>query len=293
MLQQSDDAILVVGGAGYVGMAFCELLESKDVRFAIFDNFSIGKREEVESKRWLHFSGDITYRDELEKAIHAFNPTQIIVLAAIHFIPYCIDNPDEAIQVNVAGVQNVIQVIKQARSPIKLLFMSSAAVYADAACLLKETDKLGPIDVYGSTKLAAELFIEHQLADYKIIRLFNVYGKADPHPHLVPRLYKDMAKHPAKLHVGNIEPRRDYIHVDDVARGIYAVMTQGKAGERNILGTGKTYSVAEIVQALAGRIGYMPQIIPNSGSYARKVDRLMLGADISKTVRDNRVRTPA
>lgn len=286
MHNMDSSRVLLVGGAGYVGRAVANLLESSAITFAVFDNFSVGDKALVEGKGWEYFEEDVTDEQAVHRCIEQFKPTHIVVLAALHFIPYCIQHPRETEAVNVTGLQNVVGAIVADHTDTQLLFVSSAAVYQDADKALSEEDPLGPIDIYGETKLKAEHLVRAQLFNYKIVRLFNVFGRSDPHPHVIPRIFQELSKDASRLELGDLTPKRDYVHVDDVASGILAVLKEGKNRETYNIGTGSAHSVDEVVQQLFGLCNVSPTIAANSAGYTRKTDRQLLCADIKKITSD-------
>jgi UDP-glucose 4-epimerase len=280
-VQSNNRKILIIGGAGYVGTALGDLLADKKESFAVYDNFSHSK----ELKDLSHvpvYRADIRDIHELEKAFVDFKPTHVILLAALHFIPYCVEHPEEVVGINVVGVQNVIDTIRKLDPSIELIFSSSAAVYKDSDGALSENSDLEQIDIYGLTKALDERLIKAQCEYYKIVRLFNVYGNHDPHPHVIPRIYEELKSGKPNLVMGSVAAKRDYVHVDEVASAIYHVLTKGKNQNVYNVGTGETLSVEEMIEKLMSVVGHRPVLTPNSEKYARRTDRMVLKADISK-----------
>lgn len=274
--------VLVIGGAGYVGASLCNTLAVQQIPFAVYDNFSVGSKDRLLEKGWQFFEGDVKDQSTLRKVIADYAPTNIIALAAIHYIPYCVAHPEETEAVNVTGIQNIINAIHDIDSTIELLFSSSAAVYKDSALPLSETNELQPIDNYGESKLEAEQLIKQQLDEYKIVRLFNVYGLSDTNPHVIPKIYKALKDGVPQLQLGNIEPKRDYVHVDDVAAALVAVMESGRNHETYNVGTGNAHSVSDVISLLTEQLHCQPEVITNSPSDMRKSERMVLQSSIQK-----------
>lgn len=279
--QKSNRKVLIIGGAGYVGTALSDLLADEQESFAVYDNFSQSK-ELKSSPNVPVYHADIRNIHELEKAFTDFKPTHVVLLAALHFIPYCVEHPEEVVSVNVVGVQNVIDTIRKLNSNIELIFSSSAAVYKDSDGALSEDSDLEQIDIYGLTKALDERLIKAQCENYKIVRLFNVYGNHDPHPHVIPRIFEELKSGTPHLEMGSVAAKRDYVHVDEVASAIFHVLTKGKNQNVYNVGTGKTQSVEEMIEKLMDVVGHRPAWTPNSEKYARRTDRMVLKADISK-----------
>lgn len=275
--------ILVIGGAGYVGSALVAQLTSRHGTVAVYDNLASSDDSRLPQHVTLYQS-DVRDIEKLRSAFDDFRPTHVVLLAALHFIPYCVEHPDEAVAVNVLGLQNVLDVIRQSTMPIELLFSSSAAVYKDSEGALCEASDLDQIDIYGVTKALGERLIQAQCDHYKIVRLFNVYGEHDPHPHVIPRVYNELRSKVAELEVGDTTPERDFVHVDEVASGIIAVMESGKNKNIYNIGTGQTVSVQEVLDELMRHCNHTPQLKKNAPAHRRKTDRRVLKADISKII---------
>jgi UDP-glucose 4-epimerase len=233
-------------------------------------------------------STDLRDRKALTNSVASFDPHAIIHLAAVHFIPECERLPDEAISINVEGTVNLLLACP---STCRFIFTSSAAVYAPKDTAHLEQDSVGPVDVYGFTKFHGEDFVRYFTAQKNlqsvIVRLFNVVGPGETNPHVLPEIIKQLKTGVRKLSLGNLQPKRDYIYVTDVAEGFIATATRpfpqppGNGPVVVNLGSGKSYSVSEIVSRLSAIIGGRidVEVDPNR---VRKVDRLNLLSDNSR-----------
>lgn len=204
-----------------------------------------------------------------------FEPDIVIHLAAIHYIPHCNSNPEETFDVNVMGTRNILE----SSDPQIFLLASSAAVYPPLDRPLTE-DLHGPIDIYGKTKLICEDLVKLYSKRPIITRLFNVYGPNDTNPHLIPEIFKQLKKRKPEIKLGNLTPKRDYIHVNDVCEALITLLKHENKGIYNI-GTGKEYSVKQVVDILSEIIGEKINILQEK-ERIRKVEREHLLADITK-----------
>lgn len=273
--------IAVTGANGFVGVHLTRRLFPHHDVLAI-DNLRYGpwRFTSEERTRFKPETLDIRDRAAIERALSLFDPQAIIHLAALHFIPECERFPDEAIAVNVAGTVNLLAACKPS---CRFVFTSSAAVYAP-----KETDhheredQVGPVDVYGFTKLHAEHLIRHFSAEKHfqsvIVRLFNVVGPGETNPHVLPEIIRQLRQGSRTLKLGNVQPKRDYVFVKDVAAGLIAAATEPLPEPSQPdpilvnLGSGKSYSVEDIVRRLATIIGEPIQIEIDQAR-VRQVDR--------------------
>jgi UDP-glucose 4-epimerase len=231
-------------------------------------------------------TADLRDRKWINDVISSFDPQAIIHLAAVHFIPECEQLPDQAVSINVQGTVNLLLACPSA---CRFVYTSSAAVYRPKeSSHLEREDLVGPVDVYGFTKLYGEDFVRYFTAQKSlesvIVRLFNVIGPGETNPHVLPEIIKQLKAGVRRLSLGNVQPKRDYIYVTDVAEGFIATATKPfprQAVEGPIvvnLGSGKSYSVSEIVDRLSAIIGDNIEIDVDP-QRVRKVDRPNLLSD--------------
>jgi len=278
--------VLITGGAGFIGSAVVPAIMNDGYDVFVLDNLSFGNREFISVKDDHFFLADI--RDELmvKKIIRKLQPELIIHLAAIHFIPYCNQHPYEAADINIRGTMNILNAAREIRTLKRLFFASTAAVYPIEDKALKETHRLHPMDIYGLTKLTGEhLCHEFYLetgVDTIICRFFNAFGPNETNPHLIPEIESQLRKGLRTIKLGNLTPKRDFIHTYDMASAVRKLITMEKMGyDIYNLGRGIEYSVVEIVEAFERQIKEKVNIEVDPGKI-RKVEREHLLADVSK-----------
>ena len=147
-------------------------------------------------------------------------------LAAEHFVPWCRLHPVETLQTNVGGTMNLLAGL-ESHPPERIIFTSSAAVYGLSESARLEADPLHPIDIYGWSKVIGEELLaayaqRHPETSCVSARLSNLVGPDDPHEHVVPVLLAAKRKDDVPS-LGNLWPRRDYVHVDDVADALMSL----------------------------------------------------------------------
>jgi UDP-glucose 4-epimerase len=276
--------ILVTGAAGFLGSALCHRLRALGRPTVAYDNLSRGRRSYLPDD--VEFvEGDIRDATRVRAAISASKPDCVIHLAAMHFIPHCDARPDETHDVNVEGTQRVVEACRES-SVRSFVFASTAAVYAptDRACV-EDATPLGPMEVYGRSKLAAEELVEAWHRETRIattvVRLFNAVGRNETNPHVVPHIIESLQRSDV-IQLGNTAPRRDYIDTRDVAEAIIAVAEDTSREFRVFnVGTGKAYSVQDILESLARILGRTIETVQDP-SRIRTVDRMLLVADIRR-----------
>lgn len=285
--------VLVTGGAGFVGSAVVRRLLSEPgvERIAVIDNLASGRQAFLPvDPRVELVEVDICDREATREAVGRLRPATAIHLAAIHFIPLCNQHPDQCLQTNVIGTQNILDAL-EAAPPERLVIASSAAVYPiwDAACT-EEAPLPGPTDVYGLSKWINEQqlqqFSTRTATRCAAARLFNVIGPRETNPHVLPEIVDQVLAGVVSLKLGNVEPKRDYIDSSDVAEALVAMAFRNTHSLRAYnVGTEREYSVRELVSAL-GEVCRKSLSIETDPARMRKSDRMHLLSDCSSMRKD-------
>jgi UDP-glucose 4-epimerase len=267
MASTQGKRVLVTGAAGFVGIPVARHLLERGFEVVALDNFSVGSRELLEDVIGPEAILEVDLRDAegVKRAVAEAAPWGVIHLAAIHFIPYCVAHPAEAVAVNVAGTQHLLDALLAAE-PRRLVFASTADVYEPSDSAHEETTSpVGPINVYGATKLIGEQLVgfhrerQPQL-ETVVARLFNVYGPGETNPHVMPAIFEQL-KTSRTLSLGNLTPRRDYIFVEDMAAALVGLLAGAPAGTTVNVGTGVSTSVKELVRSLQALLGEHIEIL--------------------------------
>jgi len=272
---KNPPAILVTGGAGYIGSHACRALEAAGYQPVVYDNLSTGHKSFV--------SGPLVVGDLLNKAVLARTFAQHDIKAVMHFaaaslVGESITDPQTYYVNNVGGTLSLLGAMREAGCA-RLVFSSTGAVYGHAdSKALPESYPCAPINTYGATKW----MIERMLADYRsaygfaafCLRYFNASGAdagggigelRDNETHLIPRAMMTLQGHLTDFAVFGDDydtpdgtAIRDYIHVTDLAAAHVAaleLLMLGHQGGAFNLGTGQGYSVREILKAIAAEAG--------------------------------------
>ena len=279
---------VVIGGAGFVGHHLVARLVDDGRPVVVLDDFSRGSLERLGRRatdpRVRIVRGDVTDGACVRGVLAEHRPDVVFHLAAHHFIPYCVAHPSETLQVNVVGTQRVLDalaVVPDAR----LVFASTADVYRPSAAPHREDDPIVTTNVYGASKRCCEdLFTCARRLDpgrrILVARLFNVFGPGETNPHVLPDVLAHLGRGDV-LPLGNVEPRRDYVHARDVADAFVRLAAyRGPETVFNV-GTGVGTSVVELVEEL-GRILGRRLRIERDPARVRPVERMHLVADAGR-----------
>ena len=280
------DTVLVTGGAGYIGSHTVLLLLEAGRRVLVLDNLSNSSREALErvaaitGKRAEFVEGDIRDTALLDRLFQEHDIGSVIHFAGLKAVGESVAQPLRYYDCNVTGSLRLLEAMDGA-GVRNLVFSSSATVYGDPASVpIREDFPLSATNPYGATKLHIEdMLRDLHRADPRwsvaLLRYFNPVGA-----HESGRIGEDPNGEPnnlmpyvAQVAVGKREQLRvfgddydtpdgtgvrDYIHVMDLAEGhlaaLDALARDGGLITTN-LGTGRGYSVLEMVRAFAAASG--------------------------------------
>ena len=278
--------VLVTGGAGFIGSAIVPELQRARYEVFVVDDLSFGHRDHIDITDDHFFTIDIRDKESLFSVLEEVGPHWIIHLAAIHFIPHCNKYPYETADINIRGTLNLIEGARNLDSLNKFFFASTAAVYPIFDSAIAETHSPEPLDIYGLTKLTGEhlcneFFLQTGVTTI-ICRFFNAFGPKETNPHLIPEIQKQIVGGQRSIYLGNLDPKRDFIHTSDMAIAVRMMTESLQEGiEIFNLGSGIEYSVREIVEAFERGLGEEIKIEIDP-ERVRKTERMHLLADISK-----------
>jgi UDP-glucose-4-epimerase GalE len=298
--QGSRTAVLVTGGAGYIGSHTAKALYEQGFLPVVFDNLSSGYFEAVRWGPFVH--GDIRDGLALREAIQDHNIQAAIHFASLIEVGRSVARPDLFYDTNVTGTASLLTALKDCGVG-RLVFSSTAAVYGQAGGspldLLREDLPKDPTSPYGDTKLACERMIANYCRAFGMsavaLRYFNAAGADasgligeahEPETHLIPLAIAAALGRGKPLTVfGDDFPTpdgsclRDYIHVNDLAAAhVAALRVDLPAGafEAANVGTGKGASVFEVIAAVERATGAS---VPRSVGGRRAGDPPSLVAD--------------
>jgi len=265
------DAVLVTGGAGYIGSQVCKTLAKAGFLPIAYDNLSTGHAYAV---KWGQFvEADLADREALNGTFQKFQPKAVLHFAASALVVESMADPGKYYRNNLAGSLSLLDAMQSNRVPY-LIFSSTCAIYGQPKFVpLTEAHPPGPINPYGRSKWMVEQMIADFEAAFGIrsvaLRYFNVAG-ADleteigenhtPETHLIPSVIqaalgvrKEIVVYGTEFPSRDGSAVRDYIHVQDLADAHVSALKwliENKKSAQINLGTGTGHSVLEIIEAV-------------------------------------------
>ena len=298
-------AILVLGGAGYIGSHTVYELVDYGEEVVIVDNLETGHVEAVHPKAKF-YQGDIRNRAFIDRVFEENKIDAVIHFAANSLVGESMTNPLKYYDNNLCGTKVLLDSMVAHRID-KIVFSSTAATYGEPENIpILETDKTCPTNCYGETKLSMEKMFKwtgraHGLR-YVSLRYFNACGAHEsgrigeahaPETHLIPLILQvPNGKREAITIYGDDYPTpdgtciRNYIHVTDLAMAhIQAVQYLRAGNPSNIfnLGNGVGFSVKEVIEAARAVTGHpIPAVI--EGRRAGDPARLIASSEKAREV---------
>jgi UDP-glucose-4-epimerase GalE len=267
-------AILVTGGAGYIGSHAARALRRSGYEVVLYDNLSTGFRRLTEGFELVE--GDIADEAKLRPVLARVDA--VMHFAAHAYVGESVENPRKYFRNNVLGALSLLNSLLDAGIR-RFVFSSTCAVYGIPEQIpITEQTPREPVNPYGASKLFFENALEAYSSAYGLrsvrLRYFNAAGADeggeigeihDPETHLIPLALAASAANGPELQIyGSDYPTpdgtclRDYVHVNDLAdahvRALQHLENGGDSLATN-LGTGRGHSVLEVIQAAESTTG--------------------------------------
>jgi UDP-glucose 4-epimerase len=269
--------ILVVGGAGYIGSHCVKMLLKSTHQPVVVDNLVYGHKAAL--KEGVPFYNEnLGNKEAIKKILKEESIDAVMHFAAYAYVGESVENPLKYYLNNVVATLHLLEAMLEVGVK-KFVFSSTCATYGNPKTLpIKEDAPQHPINPYGQTKLDVENALK-ALAfsdglSFAALRYFNAAGAAidgsigedhSPETHLIPVIFETLlGKRDHICIFGTDYPTpdgtclRDYIHVDDLARAHIRALEKLEPSGKQLfinLGTGKPYSVREIIKTIEAVTG--------------------------------------
>lgn len=264
-------AILVCGGAGYIGSHINRQLNREGYDTIVFDNLIYGHREAV---KWGTFvEGDLANESDIEEVFDKYDIDAVFHFAAYAYVGESVDEPEKYYYNNVVNTLNLLKVMRR-HNCNRIIFSSTCATYGEPDRVpITEDMEQNPINPYGMTKLTVErIFKDYKHAyglQFAVLRYFNAAGadpdseigeSHNPETHIIPLVLDAASGTRPDIKVFGTDYDtpdgsciRDYIHVTDLANAHLLALhylEEGGEGDFFNLGNAIGTSVLEVVESV-------------------------------------------
>lgn len=251
-----DRLVLVIGGAGYIGSALLPKLLKSGYRVRILDSLLYGKQAIlpfVGSRNVELIQSDFRNIDQVVKAVKGVGT--VIHLGAIVGDPACSVDEELTIEVNWLATRMIAEICKGFEVK-RFIFASTCSVYGASDAILNETSDCTPLSSYARSKLACERVLKKMESDsFKpiMLRFGTVFGfSGRTRFDLVVNILAAKAKFEGKITLYGGDQWRPFVHVDDVAGALQAVLKSSKQDlKHNVYNVGSNennYTLAQVAQ---------------------------------------------
>ena len=272
-MRQKDLAgarVLVTGAGGFIGSHLCEAALAHGAQVRAFVHYNSrndwGMLEDLNTRQLRKIEvipGDLRDPDAVRRAVRG---CQVVFhLGALIGIPYSYINPADVVATNVLGTLHVLQAALDAGIQ-RLVQTSTSEVYGTAQLVpMDEEHPLHPQSPYAASKVASDKLAESYHRTYGlpvvIVRPFNCYGPRQSPRAVIPTIITQ-ALESSTVHLGRLDPRRDFTYALDTVRGFVAAATApGCVGETIQLGSAQEVSVTEIVHLVGSILGRKLRVV--------------------------------
>lgn len=263
--------ILVTGGAGFIGSNLVLTLQ-KDNDITVVDNLLSGNTENLEG-----FKGNLVTDDIISMNLSQFKDIDVIFHQA-SITDTTLSDEKKMMEVNVGGFRRILNFALEGRAT--LIYASSAGVYGNGPCPMREDQNLSPQNAYARSKS----LMDEEAMKYKDririvgLRYFNVYGPREKYKKKAASMLYQLAcqmregKNPRLFKYG--EQSRDFIYVKDVVDATIRAMKAKESGIVNV-GTGTATTFNRIIEVLNQVLGtsFEPEYFDNPYSFYQNETR--------------------
>lgn len=237
------------------------------------------------------FQVDIRRRDDIAQMLEIIRPDVTFHLAAVANVGFAWKNPELTYDVNFMGTSNLLEALQASAPDSRLLLMSSAEVYLPAdGTPFRESSPIAPQNPYALSKMAMEMLgqLYGRVFGMKAftVRAFNFTGPGQEQKFVAADFASQVARiergeMAPVIRVGNLDARRDFSDVRDVARCVQVIAAGAEAGEVFNVCSGRTYSIRRILDILLAqaRVAIRVEVDPTR---FRPLDNPVLSGDATR-----------
>lgn len=264
--------ILITGGAGFIGSAVIRhIISQTDDTVINIDKLTYAGNLDslamvADHPRYQFEQIDICDQTALKQVFQQYQPDAVMHLAAESHVDRSIDSADDFIQTNIMGTYTLLQVSRgywqqltsERQQQFRLHHVSTDEVYGDLGSegLFQETTAYAPSSPYSASKAASDHLVRAWYRTYglpvALTNCSNNYGPYHFPEKLIPHMILNALAGKSLPVYGDGMQVRDWLYVDDHARALYTVLTQGKTGETYNIGGHNEQCNIDVVRQICG-----------------------------------------
>jgi GDP-4-dehydro-6-deoxy-D-mannose reductase len=255
--------VLVTGANGFVGRHLLAELAAQG-----WDTLALDAAPTPAASQ--SFTGDIRDRELLAAIVRDAQPDACVHLAGLTFVPAGWTAPEDMLAINVVGTASLLQTFRTAGSRARLLIATTAQIYGTRPHPepLTEDTAPAPENLYAISKAAADqlalLYARQHGMPVMTVRPHNHIGPGQAPNFAVPALARQIRAIAAGaapvIRAGNLDSRRDFTDVRDVARAYRLLLERGEPGQAYNVASGRLVSIRAICDRLCAFAGVQPEI---------------------------------
>lgn len=285
--------ILVTGGAGFIGSAVVRhIINHTDDTVINVDKLTYaGNLASLESvagsSRYYFEQVDICHRAEMERIFAQYQPDAVMHLAAESHVDRSIDGPAAFIETNIIGTYTLLEAARhywrglsaEKKATFRFHHISTDEVYGDlgsSEALFTETTRYAPSSPYSASKASSDHLVRAWLHTYGLPTIVtncsNNYGPFHFPEKLIPLMILNAISGKKLPVYGNGMQIRDWLFVEDHARALYKVVTEGVVGETYNIGGHNEKNNIEVVRTICA---LLEELLPNKPAGVAKYEELI------------------
>ena len=283
------DVVLVTGASGFAGGHLLQFLHAPHQVVGWTRSAPVPELEPL--ARWEHV--DLLDRERVRTAIAQLRPTHVYHCAGVAHVADLWRDTTRGLEGNVLGTEHLLDALRRAGQPCRVLVTGSAMVYATANTPIDEDHPLAPASPYALSKLAQEELARRSVREdgleVIIARAFNHTGARQTPAFAAPSMARQIAmietgRVEPVIRVGNIEAHRDLSDVRDVVRAYAALMTSGVSDTVYNVASGAARSIRSLLESLVAR-SKVPVRVETDPARMRPSDVRFLAGNVSRLQR--------
>lgn len=270
--------VLITGITGFIGVYLARRLAADGIRVSGFSTDPVTRLPGIEAEVFPRV--DILDFEALNAVIERCDPRIVVHLAGLSHVGESWQRPGDYLRTNFGGTRNLLR----AAVGRQVIFASSSEVYGRVPAReqpVSEDRPLDPRSPYAMTKACAEQLALDARA--VVVRSFNAVGAGQAKRFALPSFAAQLAtikrgEADPVLRVGDLSPRRDFLHADDAAAGYQTLIERGVPGQVYNLASGQHHSIGEALERLRAISGVEAEVARDE-SRVRPVDLPQLSGD--------------